>query len=652
MKANVTTFWSAMLICWFLMPATTLHAQVSGVNGHISLSFKKACSGATITIDPLSNESFWCFDGVNSSDIVTLRTENQDCFTENNNNNTLSFTYSSPGSYVILWFLEGSGTQDPLYDSLRIEIVEPTPPRISYYGCPGGGLVLDIDRQNYAFDNFLVNWGDGTEELVSANQLPLSHQYANANQNYSLAVTALFDESMGGSNAACGIQARTTVSLRPDQAPLQAAQITRIRPISAQAITMDVVLGVNTTYELYQRTGNGAFTLLRTVVNQSQIEVANLNLAGTTYAFELRIRNECDQTVLSSNTVSPIFLTEATAEETGNVLRWQSRSDVNQPFTIFANGQAVGTSASGQFLHAEVICGVNYTYSIRGSGPVEAISNEQETLAIKPATQLAISHVSTEVISDQELLITWENPAAFEPDMYYLYLSFDDRDFFLVDSTTQTSYIYPMPVMSERWYFRLAYRDNCNGLSALSPSAANMLVTANDLQRNMLISWNPFRGWASGVTSYTLEKFDRDLNLITRIRGLTSTNFLDNIIDSDEQGIIYRVTALGNDNRTSISNDLFVKLPPVIEFPTAFTPNGDNRNDFFRVFGKFIAEYELFIFNRWGNVVYYSQEPMRGWDGDFQSQQAPAGVYIYKVNVIDENGDKHTKEGNFILIRN
>ena len=65
--------------------------------------------------------------------------------------------------------------------------------------------------------------------------------------------------------------------------------------------------------------------------------------------------------------------------------------------------------------------------------------------------------------------------------------------------------------------------------------------------------------------------------------------------------------------------------------PNAFTPNGDGLNDHFEIYGDPCETgANLRIFNRWGSLVYETNEPyQKFWDGNFNGQQAPSGVYTY-----------------------
>ncbi len=87
--------------------------------------------------------------------------------------------------------------------------------------------------------------------------------------------------------------------------------------------------------------------------------------------------------------------------------------------------------------------------------------------------------------------------------------------------------------------------------------------------------------------------------------------------------------------------------------PTGFTPNGDGLNDDFRPLGpaEFAANYEMTIWNRWGQEVFRTVDPMKGWDGTFKGQQAITGVYAYVISYKNPFGENKIVTGNVTLSR-
>lgn len=89
----------------------------------------------------------------------------------------------------------------------------------------------------------------------------------------------------------------------------------------------------------------------------------------------------------------------------------------------------------------------------------------------------------------------------------------------------------------------------------------------------------------------------------------------------------------------------------LIWIPNAFTANGDGLNDTFRPKGLGIKTYEMSIFDRWGSLIFQSNDIMKDWDGSFKGKLCTEGVYVYKMNITDTNGKTHTKTGHVTLLK-
>lgn len=82
--------------------------------------------------------------------------------------------------------------------------------------------------------------------------------------------------------------------------------------------------------------------------------------------------------------------------------------------------------------------------------------------------------------------------------------------------------------------------------------------------------------------------------------------------------------------------------------PTAFSPNGDGRNDLFRCrVNDDISKYQLQVFNRWGTLVFQSNDPGQAWDGYRQ----PAGSYVWVLVYTDSKLQGRRQQGSLVLVR-
>jgi gliding motility-associated-like protein len=92
-----------------------------------------------------------------------------------------------------------------------------------------------------------------------------------------------------------------------------------------------------------------------------------------------------------------------------------------------------------------------------------------------------------------------------------------------------------------------------------------------------------------------------------------------------------------------------------VVIPTAFSPDNNGVNDLYRVINACdddMTYFEFRIYNRWGELVYFTDNPNEGWDGIYQGDKAPLAVYIYHVEYKKVNSDKiKSLKGNVTLIR-
>jgi len=89
-----------------------------------------------------------------------------------------------------------------------------------------------------------------------------------------------------------------------------------------------------------------------------------------------------------------------------------------------------------------------------------------------------------------------------------------------------------------------------------------------------------------------------------------------------------------------------------ILIPNAFTPNGDGKNDVFKLINvKGAQVIDFKIFNRWGTVMFNTVDPEEGWDGRYRNQEQPVGVYGYGIRIKYSDGVIETYRGTITLIR-
>ena len=106
--------------------------------------------------------------------------------------------------------------------------------------------------------------------------------------------------------------------------------------------------------------------------------------------------------------------------------------------------------------------------------------------------------------------------------------------------------------------------------------------------------------------------------------------------------------------RDSVAN--LVEIVPDILFfaPNTFTPDGDNFNETWKISidGINIYNFDLYIFNRWGEIVWESHNPEGEWDATYGGKPVPEGAYIWILRVADYTTDqKYEFNGHINLLR-
>jgi gliding motility-associated-like protein len=98
----------------------------------------------------------------------------------------------------------------------------------------------------------------------------------------------------------------------------------------------------------------------------------------------------------------------------------------------------------------------------------------------------------------------------------------------------------------------------------------------------------------------------------------------------------------------SIYRNVVIREDFTLYIPNAFTPNGDLTNDWFFPVGEGILDMEITIFNRWGEKIYSGTGIKSMWDGKFQGQPVPMGVYSYVINIHHVMQEKNAKPVKYV----
>jgi len=213
------------------------------------------------------------------------------------------------------------------------------------------------------------------------------------------------------------------------------------------------------------------------------------------------------------------------------------------------------------------------------------------------------------------------------PGIFDVKLSLTSNDMCVSDSTVKgmvVVYSQPKPVAD----------------FSFDPQNANIFqskITFTDLSTSTITSW----AWHFNVHGST--EISEEKNPVK-------------IFPSDEEGLypvlLKVVNAVGCID--SITKNVFIADFSSLFIPNSFTPNNDGINDRWVISHNDLSYFKLTVFNRWGEVVFTTNDPDEAWDGTFKGARVEMDVYVYKIYWEgDKDGKKivDTKIGKVTLIR-
>lgn len=142
--------------------------------------------------------------------------------------------------------------------------------------------------------------------------------------------------------------------------------------------------------------------------------------------------------------------------------------------------------------------------------------------------------------------------------------------------------------------------------------------------------------------------------------GSTQQNPIHIYSDTGTYCITLIITDPGGACKDTTVRCLRVEAPFTFYIPNAFTPNGDIFNELFMGYGTFIKEFKMWLFDRWGNLIWSCEtygEPQLStnckWNGKVQggSDLVQEDVYVWKVFIVDVNDKKHDYIGHVTVVR-
>jgi gliding motility-associated-like protein len=319
------------------------------------------------------------------------------------------------------------------------------------------------------------------------------------------------------------------------------------------------------------------------------------------------------------------------------------------------------------YLDTTVLCFRTVFYKIRGVEPggfmQESWSDTSGAQPVFENTMPSTQNIRATVLDNKRVLVQWRKRQHKESFTALIYRAVDDGEpvsYKEISSEDTLLIDVDVDVNVHTYAYTTYLKDNCGGMSAASNVAKTILLKVdlkeNDrAQYNPELSWSRYGVWNPGVERYDVEfKYDS----LGEFSSIASTvpdkvRYFDQYLSNTQTQYCYRITAYqkGDNKVFSESNVACVSTEPKLYAPTAFTINGDNLNETFKLGGIFLEDFHIQIVNRYGEIVFKSDNMDESWDGTFMGNPVPADVYMFHAEGHGRNGKLVTIKGTVTLIR-
>lgn len=626
-----------IFIYLFLLLPMLVYAQYTSTQGRFQVDEIKGCAPFTVNI---LNTNLITTDQCTGANPCGMfwgdgTPEEQNIFTH---------TYTQPGTYNLQVLYQTIG-----FDNIQIVVTPNIPPAFNIFTCGGNEIQVRVTDTNY--DGYFIDFGDGTEVQVPQGNVSVSNIYAISG---SKTIAVRGKDTNADDNCSSATQQVTAMATLPT--PF----INTLEVASQSQINLELTTLPNIQYRLEIATNNNTtFQVVQTVYNSITASVTNVNTASNYYCFRLGAFDPCNNTISYSNIICSIDF-DAVAQNNQNALSWTTHTAGISGYRLQRNGATIltPTPPTSGFTDTNVTCNLNYCYQL-----VADYANSSRSFSIVNCVTAFSSDIPTPITNATSTVtatgveITWQQDPAFQATEYSVFRKEGSGSYALIGKTTSTSFTDAGYTSEQAFCYQISYIDACNNEAPLGTEICMIRFTGELTPENYTsLSWTPYTGWEDGVREYVIEKYSASGQLIqTIVVGPGTTTYLDMDFDPDHQVIRYVIKANANTPGLgqAVSNEIEIKKEPRVIFPTAFTPDsqGPVENEVFKIFTQYIASYELFIFNRWGELIYSTRDKDTGWDGTYKGQDVPDGTYAFTVRLTDLTGHSFTHSASVLLLR-
>ncbi|GGD68127.1 hypothetical protein GCM10011514_35330 [Emticicia aquatilis] len=594
-----------------------------------------------------------------------------------------SKTFTQPGTY---WILQGMNINGAAYITCNsFELVQTEVPDLDVSSCGTNEITLTFKKSaaNDKHSGYRILWGDGSQEFLSGitpNNFPFTktHTYSGTPSGQPLIVGRY---AKGCESTPLPFQ--FNVNNKPKISELEGLtggtsnKITMIEGSDGKAYTIE------------QKPKNGNWNdtgmkLTRNIGETFKTTTLTGFNATTEYCFRLKTTDGCNNAILSNEVCT--IIPKATVTSPKEVkIDWNSPDPTVTRYSVGYSESPTGanpntgapvTPTGTTYLFNALDCKKKYDFKVTGfvgTTPNQVVI-KSPTILVDPAVsaKLAAKTIGTVSVLNSSTIKFSIYEAGNKADNYIFYRSEGGpNNFVQIKQSTENFYDDKSVEPAKQQYcYKVEYQDECGNTSEPSPAFCSIFLTST---RPNTLNWTQYVIPAPGTfpVDYYVETIDESGNINT-VNSTGDTELgvkiqIEKLLESPTtngeakfriRGVQKVKIDIGGGTIIDFpfevySNEYIFITPAQLYVPTAFSPNADGFNEVFEIKGRFIAEFNLEVYDRWGNIIFESKRLDDGWKGTASDgvTPAPAGNYGFKVFGLDPAGQKFEKVGSVTLIR-
>lgn len=328
------------------------------------------------------------------------------------------------------------------------------------------------------------------------------------------------------------------------------------------------------------------------------------------------------------------------------------------------------------YTHNKVVTGkyayIVQAYNVRNGYSSTSTKTEVDFIYLASAGDVYLRYVSVADNKEIEVVVFAEDTIDYQN--LFLYKSSDDCVAFShIDTKSKINgvknYTFidnKVDVQQYTYFYKVALTDReCDNIFAFSDTGNNIVLEMKDATGDQTaVKWKPYYGFDNRLDRYDIFRRTQIQTQFQMAGNVSPTqlDYTENVGNLASGGgkFYYQVTA--NENNTnrygfqdkSYSNIVEISKEPITYIPNAFSPNSAiEANRVFKPVNSYVdvQEYIFSIYDRWGSVIFSTNDINAGWDGTVNGNHAAAGVYAYYLSYRLDEKTVFKKQGHVTLIR-